>query len=257
MANVFITGSADGLGQMAAALLIKQGHRVVLHARNEQRGQQAMDKTPGAESVLIADLSGMEETKNLATKANARGRFDAVIHNAAVYNVSSRDRTIDGLPLIFAVNSLAPYILTALMLRPERLIYLSSGMHSQGTSKLDGLIFNKLRVRDGISYSDSKLHNLILCLAVARIWSNVIANAVDPGWVPTKMGGAGAPDNLEKGFQTQAWLAVSNDKEAKMTGRYMHHQKEKEYLAEADKIKVQDNFISRCEQISGVPFRTE
>ena len=88
MARIFITGSADGLGQLSAAALVAQGHRVVLHARNEKRAQQALEKVPGAETVLIADLSSIEEIKQLASKANASGAFDAVIHNAGVYKVA-------------------------------------------------------------------------------------------------------------------------------------------------------------------------
>jgi NAD(P)-dependent dehydrogenase (short-subunit alcohol dehydrogenase family) len=121
MARIFITGSSDGLGSMTAKLLADQGHRVVLHARNPERGRQALGKVPEAEKVLIGDLSSMDETKRLAEDVNAMGHFDAVIHNAGVYQVSNM--------LIFAVNTLAPYILTCLVQRPERLIYLSSGMH--------------------------------------------------------------------------------------------------------------------------------
>jgi len=245
MAKIFITGSADGLGQMAAKLLISQGHQVVLHARNSERGRQALDKVSGAENVLIADLSSIEETKKLALEVNAMGGFDAIIHNAGVYNVSNR--------LIFAVNSIAPYILTCLIQRPKRLIYLSSGMHLQGNPNLD-ISSNDL---GRFSYSDSKLHDLILSMAVARKWPEVYSNAVDPGWVPTKMGGTGAPDNLEKGFQTQAWLAVSNDDEAKVNGRYFYHKKEKHYLPEAADTKLQEKFLTLCEQISGVHFPTD
>jgi NAD(P)-dependent dehydrogenase (short-subunit alcohol dehydrogenase family) len=240
MARIFITGSADGLGQMAANLLIDQGHHLILHARNAERGRHALDKVPGAEKVLIADLSSIEETKKLASEVNALGHFDCIIHNAGVYQVSNR--------IIFAVNTLAPYILTCLIQRPKRLIYLSSGMHLQGNPNLDILSYDAGR----FSYSDSKLHDLILSMAIARKWTNVYSNAVDPGWVPTKMGGTGAPDNLGKGFQTQAWLAVSNDDEAKVTGRYFYHKKEKHYLLEASDINVQQRFLALCEKISGV-----
>lgn len=237
MAKVFITGSADGLGQLAAKELISQGHEVVLHARDEKRGREALDKVPDAENVLIADLSILEETKELASKVNAIGIFDAVIHNAGVYRVSNK--------LIFSVNTLAPYILTCLIQKPKRLIYLSSGMHLQGNASIE---------KNSYTYSDSKLHDLILSMAVASKWADVYANAVDPGWVPTKMGGAGAPDNLQKGFQTQIWLAVSNDKEAQVSGRYFHHKREEHYLPAANDIKVQEKFLAMCEQITGVHF---
>lgn len=242
MARIFITGSADGLGQLAAEALIAQGHRVVLHARNEKRGQEALEKLPGAETVLAADLSNMEETKHLAAEVNASGKFDAVIHNAGVYRASAQE--------ILTVNTLAPYILTCLIDRPQRLIYLSSGMHLDGSAKLESLHSKPSR----ITYSDSKLHVLMLCKAVARKWPEVYANAVDPGWVPTKMGGAGAPDDLQKGYETQVWLAVSGDRRAKVSGRYFHHEKAARYNPEADDVQLQERFLSSCEEITGVPF---
>lgn len=240
MARIFITGSADGLGQLAAKALIAQGHRVVLHARNEQRGREALDKVPGAEGVVTADLGSMDETKRLASEVNALGEFDAVIHNAGVYNASAEE--------IFAVNTLAPYILTCLIQRPKRLIYLSSDMHLQGRSKLESFKTDTGR----ITYSDSKLHVLMLCMAVARKWPGGYANAVDPGWVPTKMGGQGAPDDLQKGYETQVWLAVSDDEKAKVSGRYFHHRKESRHNPEADDASLQERFLSLCQEITGV-----
>jgi len=180
MAKIFITGSADGLGQLAAKELVKHGHEVVLHARNEKRGQEALKQVPGAKDMMIADLSDIDEIKVLAEKANAFGVFDAVIHNAGVYQTSARQ--------LLYVNTLAPYILTGLMHRPKRLIYLGSGMHLSGHPQWT----------EKPSYSNTKLHMLMLAKALARKWPEVYANAVDPGWVPTRMGGAGAPDDLGK-----------------------------------------------------------
>jgi len=242
MARIFITGSADGLGQLAAKALIAQGHQVVLHARNEKRGQEALDKVPGAEGVVTADLGNVDETKQLASKVNALGKFDAVIHNAGVYNAPPKE--------IFTVNTLAPYILTCLIQKPERLIYLSSGMHLQGHSKLESFKSDISR----ITYSDSKLHVLMLCKTVARKWSHVYANTLDPGWVPTKMGGQGAPDDLQQGYETQVWLAVSNDEKAKVSGRFFHHKKESRYNPEADNVALQERFLDLCKEITGVSF---
>lgn len=253
MARIFITGSADGLGQLAAKALIKVGHQVVLHARNAERGKQALEKVPGAEDVLIADLSSIEETKALASRANASGTFDAVIHNAGVYRVSGKTLSVDDLPVLFAVNSLAPYILTCLIKKPERLIYLSSGMHLRGDPSLDNLPVGTNR-SSYVTYSDTKLHDVILSMAVARKWADVYSNAVDPGWVPTKMGGAGAPESLEKGFQTQVWLAVSNDAEATVNGHYFHHKRQAHHLPAAKAATVQEKFLALCEQITGVRF---
>ena len=250
MARIFITGSADGLGMLAAKSLVKLGHQVVLHARNAERSRQAMAKVPGAKQVLTAELSSIKETIQLAQNVNALGSFDAVIHNAGVYQVSHLEKSIDGLPILLSVNTLAPYILTCLIQKPKRLIYLSSGMHIQGDATLSGLNENKLR----ITYSDSKLHDLILSMAVARKWNAVLSNTVDPGWVPTKMGGAGAPDDLQKGIKTQVWLAVSEDAKARVTGRYFHHQSEHRFLQQAADPQVQETLLSFCEQMTGIPF---
>jgi NAD(P)-dependent dehydrogenase (short-subunit alcohol dehydrogenase family) len=244
MARIFITGSSDGLGSMAANLLVDQGHKVVLHARNAERGRQALEKVPGAEKVLIADLSSIEETKQLAADANETGHFNAVIHNAGVYQVPNK--------LIFAVNTLAPYILTCLIQRPERLIYLSSGLHLQGDQGLRNLSHDSGRY----NYSDSKFHVVILSMAVARKWPDVYSNSVNPGWVPTKMGGRSAPDNLEQGAETQAWLAVSDEKEAKVSGRYFHHMREKYFMPEAGDPVLQEKFLDLCEQITGIRLPT-
>jgi NAD(P)-dependent dehydrogenase (short-subunit alcohol dehydrogenase family) len=232
--KIFITGSAGGLGQLAAKHLVGVGHEVVLHARNAERGKEALKNVPGAKNVLIADLSNIGETKVLAEKANALGTFDVVIHNAGVYRTSAEQ--------LLQVNTLAPYILTALMHRPERLIYLSSGMHLSGHTGWT----------DRPSYSDTKLHVLMLAKVLAREWPEVYANAVDPGWVATKMGGAGAPDDLEQGYQTQVWLAVSDDPKAKVCGQYFYHQKAARYNAVADDINNQDELLLNCNRLTGL-----
>lgn len=240
MSRIFITGSADGLGQLAAIALIAEGHHVVLHARNEARGQQAWEAAPGAEAVVTGDLSSLEETMQLATKVNSLGAFDVVIHNAGLYTATGEE--------LFCVNTLAPYILTCQIQKPKRLIYLSSDLHESGHPKLENFTSNVC----SITYPDTKLHVLMLCKAVARTWTDVYANALNPGWVPTKMGGTGAPDSLEKGYQTQTWLAVSNDDQVKVSGRFFYHQKRTHYSAEADNVQLQDQFMDLCKEITGV-----
>ena len=245
MARIFITGSADGLGHLTAKSLVAQGHGVVLHARSTERAKQTIEKISGAESVLVADLASIDETIKLADEVNALGKFDAIIHNAGVYRTSGE--------IIFAVNTLAPYILTCLIQKPTRLIYLSSGMHSGGNpNRLDSDFANRRT-----SYSDSKFHDVILTMAVARNWPDVYANAVNPGWVSTKMGGPGAPDDLKKGYQTQEWLAVSDEDAAKVTGKYFYHKKQQDYLSAAEVPAVQESFLSLCEQVTGVRFPGE
>lgn len=243
------------MGQMAARILVEQGHRVVLHARNEKRAQEAMAEVPGAETVLHGDLSVISEMKKLAMEINAIGKFDAIIHNAALgYQEQGRGNTPDSLPPVFAVNSLAPYILTCLINPPKRLVYMSSGLHTQGDASLKDLTWSERRWSGYAAYADSKLHDLVLALAVARYWPDVLSNAVEPGWVATKMGGPNAPDNLQKGAETQAWLAVGEDDSAKVSGRYFYHQREKDCLRTAMDEEIQERLLAELKAISGVTF---
>lgn len=253
MARIFITGSSDGLGLLSAKALVAAGHQVVVHARNEERAKSTTRQIPGAENLLIGDLASMEATIKLSEKVNELGRFNAIIHNAGIYQVQANARSMDGLPLLFAVNSLAPYILTVLIERPERLIYLSSGMHRQGNASEDRLS-SILDGRYFPSYSDSKLHNVILAFAVDRKWPGVVSNAVDPGWVPTKMGGSHAPGDLKKGYETQVWLAVEQDREAIRSGRLLYHKQEVNFNLQAREEKIQEKFLSVCAKITGLPF---
>lgn len=233
MSRILITGSTDGLGQLAARQLIEDGHEVVLHARNAQRAGEAMKNLPGAKAVLIADLADMDQTKDLAQQAN-QYVFNAVIHNAGVYQASAQQ--------LLQVNTLAPYILTALMNRPERLIYLSSGMHLSGHAKWT----------EHPSYSDTKLQVLMLARILAKEWPEIYANAVDPGWVPTRMGGRAAPDNLQKGYETQVWLATSEEPEALVSGQYFHHQRAAPYNHSADDRAAQQGLLAACTQLTDI-----
>lgn len=252
MARVFITGSADGLGKMAAQLLIEQGHTVILHARNDARGQEALKGLPGAESVVTGDLSSIRETRGIAEQVNALGVFDAVIHNAGVgYREPSRGATEDGLPHVFAVNTLAPYILTALIEKPKRLVYLSSMLHQQGDASLKDLAWKERPWQGQQAYSDTKFHDVLLAFAIARLWPDVQSNAVDPGWVATKMGGRAASDDLDQGHRTQAWLAVDDDP-AKVTGEYFYHMRRRTPKQATREAALQDKLVDACRRLSGI-----
>lgn len=240
MAKVFITGSTDGLGFLAAKMLLEKGHEVVLHARNVKRAEELKQKLPSAQTVLIADLSDIEETKQLAKEVNALGKFDAIIHNAGVYQASKS--------LIFSVNVLAPYILTALIEKPKRLIYIGSNMHPQGVLDIENI-----SVKSGVSYSTSKLFILMLAFALKRRWNDVYVNTVDPGWVPTKMGGSGASDDLIEGTKTQVWLASS--KEATLSGHYFFHMQKSSHSPKADDENAQEKLLERCKEISGIELK--
>jgi NAD(P)-dependent dehydrogenase (short-subunit alcohol dehydrogenase family) len=252
VARVLITGSTDGLGLMAARLLVEQGHDVTLHARDEVRGQQASAALPAVEAVVIGDLSGIGGMRSVAAQANDLGRYDAVIHNVGVgYREPRRVDTEDGLAHVFAINVLAPYLLTALMKRPDRLVYLSSRMHRGGSEDLSDLQWRNRRWNGSQAYSDSKLFDLVLAFAVARRWPAVRSNAVEPGWVPTKMGGPGAPDDLDEAHRTQVWLAVDPGT-ADVTGQYWYHRQPRQTHPAATSTEVQDGLLAACAELTGV-----
>jgi NAD(P)-dependent dehydrogenase (short-subunit alcohol dehydrogenase family) len=253
MARVFITGSSDGLGRMAAQLLVQQGHGVVLHARSQQRGQESLTAVRGAEAVVIGDLTSIAQTRRVAEQVNDLGVFDAVIHNAGIgYREPRRIATEDGLPQVFAVNTLAPYILTALIKKPKRLVYLSSGLHRNGDASLKDLAWEHRPWQGQQAYSDTKLHDVLLAFAFARRWRDVLSNALEPGWVPTKMGGAGAPDDLDAGHRTQVWLAVSDDPAATVTGGYFYHLRPRAPEPATRDVERQQELLDACKRFSGI-----
>jgi NAD(P)-dependent dehydrogenase (short-subunit alcohol dehydrogenase family) len=253
MSRVFITGSAEGLGSMAANLLIEQGHDVTLHARSEARAEQALAAAPGATLVVVGDLSSLAQTRGVAAQVSDLQPFDAVIHNAGVgYREARRIVTEDGLEQVFAVNVLAPYLLTALMKRPKRLVYLSSGLHQQGEVDFEDLQWERRRWSGFQAYADSKLHDAILAAAVAARWPDVRANAVEPGWVATKMGGPGAPDELLQGPVTQAWLAISDDQAALTTGGYFYHRQLREPHPSMHDPEAQQGLLNACAALTSV-----
>jgi NAD(P)-dependent dehydrogenase (short-subunit alcohol dehydrogenase family) len=238
MSRVFITGSADGLGRAAAKTLLDDGDEVVVHARNNDRLTAVRDLIDRGAAAVVGDLSDRDQARGIADQVNDLGRMNAVIHNAGVYTG----------PHILPVNIVAPYLLTALIDRPQRLVYLSSSEHRGGQAKLADVDWSG---RTTGSYPDSKLFVTTLAAAVARLWPDVLSNAVDPGWVPTRMGGPGAPDDLRLGHLTQAWLATSKDANARTSGGYWHHQRRIEPHAAADDRGFQDQLLNELAGFTG------
>src|SRR5262245_4017079 len=253
MARVFITGSADGLGLMAGRLLAEEGHTVVLHARSDARAEDARRALPQAAAVAVGDVSTLAATRSVADQANARGRFDAVIHNVALgYQEPRRVVTVDGVSQLWAVNVLAPYVLTALMDKPDRLVYLSSGMHTGGDPRLQDVQWANRRWNGSQAYADTKLHDVMLAFGVARRWPDVLSNAVTPGWVPTRLGGPAAPHDLDQAHRTQVWLAVSADLHAKVTGCYFCHLQTADVHPAARDPVLQERLFEYCREVSGI-----
>ena len=254
MPRIFITGSTDGLGRAAAGALIGDGHDVVLHARTRERAAALSDLAPDAAGVVTGDLSSAAETRDVAGQVNRIGRMDAVIHNAGVYLEPSRGTTADGHATTLAVNTLAPYLLTALTDRPDRLIYLSSGLHhaGAGAGSLRDIDWTSRPWNAARAYAESKLHLTALALTLARAWPDVLSNAVDPGWVPTRMGGPSATGDLQMGHLTQTWLAASHDPAATVSGGYWYHRQRQAPAPQARDPAFQDQLLDRLAALTGV-----
>ena len=253
MARIFITGSSDGLGLTAAQLLVEKGHSVVLHARTQQRADETQSKLPAAESVVVGDLTSITQTRHIADQVNKLGLFDAVIHNAGIgHREPKRIVTEDGLSHLLAVNTIAPYILTALITRPKRLVYLSSVLHQGGDSSLKDLTWAERPWLGQQAYSDTKLHDVLLAFAIARRWPSVLSNALEPGWVPTKMGGSSATDDLDQAHRTQVWLAVSDDPAASVSGEYFYHMEKRHPLPATRDASIQDRLLDFCSRVTRV-----
>lgn len=251
MARVLVTGSSDGIGRQTAADLVSSGNEVVLHARNDQRAEEARAAVPGAAEVVVGDLSSLAGTRSLAEATRASGPFDAVIHNAGVGGADERSVTADGFERIFQVNVLAPYLLTCLLPLPARLVYLTSGLQSQGEVHVDDLQFERRPWNGMQAYSDSKLWDVVLSFAVARRYPTTLSNAVDPGWIKTRMGGPGATDDLPDGAETPVWLATSEDPAAKVTGRYFNRRRELAANPAAHEVDVQEQLLEIAARLTG------
>lgn len=240
MARILITGSADGLGRAAAESIVEEGHEVIVHARSAERLSTLDDLIARGATGVVGDLADLDEVRALAKQVNGSGPIDAVIHNAGV---------LDG-PSILPVNVVAPYVLTASIEGPARVMYLSSSMHRDGTTDIDGADWGGSRKT--LSYSDSKLLVTVLMAAVARRRPETISHAVDPGWVPTKMGGPSATDDLTLGHVTQAWLATTNAPKALVSGHYWHHQRTQTPHAAVHDERFQNGLLAALAAHSGI-----
>ncbi|MHA7208958.1 SDR family NAD(P)-dependent oxidoreductase [Arthrobacter sp. MDT1-65] len=237
--RVLVTGSAEGLGLAAAETLLEQGHGVVVHARTEDRAAGLASLTSRGAGLVVGDLEDRDAVARIAANLNSAEPLDAVIHNAGVWSGDA----------VMPVNVIAPYLLTALLDAPRRHVYLSSGSHYGGRPALEGVDW-----RGDVpgSYSDSKLFVTAFVAALARVRPDLLAAAVDPGWVPTRMGGPNAPDDLDLGHRTQVWLATSDDPEALASGGYWYHRRRREPHDAVHDNGFQDDLLRVLAEETGV-----
>lgn len=240
MSLVFVTGAASGVGLLTARELIDDGHDVVIHARNPERltGEvtEIVDKVRG---VVYGDLDSVTGVETVAASANEYGAFDAVIHNAGS---AGEQKT-------FAVNVVAPYVLSALMTRPKRIVTVSSVMHVNGSPEALPNAF----ATGVIDYSNSKLFVTALMMGLARHWPEIMVHSVHPGWVPTRMGGPSATDDLDLSYRTQTWLATAPESDIvpRTGGYWFHKQVQNPHSATLDPA-FQDEVLHGLKEYTGV-----
>lgn len=253
MARVLITGSSTGIGQAAAVTLIAQGHEVVLHARNARRAAEAEAAVGGASGTAIGDLSSFEGIRALARDAERRGSYDTVVLNAGIGRLHEPDRvlTVDGNELMFQVNTLSAYLLTALLPRPKRLIFTSSAMAGAGVLDLDDPSYDERPYNGREAYCSTKLHLVLLALGLGRRWPGVDSIAFDPGFVATQMtvrNGDVAPLSAQHAGDRLARLAVGGTTAA---NGYDTERAWQPGPAENDPAR-QDGLLALCAKLTGV-----
>lgn len=242
MSRILVTGSAAGLGRLTAESLLSTGHDLVVHARNRERAASLRGLIDRGAHLVVGDFTDRDAVRRIAAELNDAAKpLDAVIHNAGVWSGRA----------VMPVNIVAPYLLTALLQRPRRLVYLSSSSHYGGDPSLGGLDWRGERAG---SYEDSKLFVTTLAAAVARVRPHVLSNAVDPGWVPTTMGGPDAPDDLELGHRTQEWLVSSDDPEALTSGGYWYHRELRQPHRAVNEPAFQDGLLHALAEETGTSF---
>lgn len=240
MAMILVTGATTGLGLATARALAADGHEVVIHARSP--GRLTDDVTAGMRDAITGDLADEDQTRGVAEQANAHGRFDVVIHNAGVLTS----------PEVYAVNVIAPYLLSVLMTPTRRALVLSSSMHLSGEARLDVLTMPGAGMRPR-AYDTSKLLATALTLALARRRPEQLWHAVDPGWVPTRMGGPEASDDLAEGHRTQKWLATAAVEEiTPRSGGYWHHRQARRPHPAALDADFQTSLLLRLAETTGL-----
>lgn len=233
---ILITGSTSGIGRQAALDLARTGARVLLHGRDLRRGQETLEeirRETGNDrlQLYLADLSSQQQIRRMAEQiVQEQERLDVLVNNAGVF-MRNRQLTEDGIEMTFAVNHLAPFLLTHLLLdllkrsAPSRVVTVSSGTHRRARLDWDNL--QGERDYDGYqAYSLSKLGNVLFTLELAdRLrGTGVTANCLEPGVIRTKLlqtgwGGSWGQDP-EVGASRVVYLAVSPEVEG-VTGRYL------------------------------------
>jgi NAD(P)-dependent dehydrogenase (short-subunit alcohol dehydrogenase family) len=220
MATICVTGSSDGIGLATARVLLGRGHRVLVHARSEERGRPVLQDLhamglSGDVQLVTGDLARLSGVRDLAGQLREQGPVDVLIHNAGVWVRGGTPRTTeDGFETTFAVNVLAPHLLTSLLadVVTERLLWLGSGMAGSGRFDPAHLDATARGARDPHqAYADSKACDVALAGAWGRRLPQLASAAVDPGWVRTKLASPGAPGQVDTSAESLAFCSLDAD----------------------------------------------
>jgi len=274
--TVLITGATDGIGKITALRLAERGAHVVLVGRDPaktERVVQEIKTATGSTEIesLIADLSSMQQVRDLADQFKRQhDRLDVLINNAGAM-FFSRKETVDGLELTFALNHMAYFILTNRLLdmikasAPARIVNVSSMAHYGRTINFDDLQ-NERRYSPQRVYGQSKLLNVLFTYELARRLegTGVTANTLHPGVVATQFAAnnwgpvgklARRVLNLvsispEEGAQTSIYLATSPEVEG-VSGQYFDKCRAKESSPASYDQESQRRLWAISEQIAG------
>jgi len=249
--RALVTGSSDGIGAAIADELTRRGMQVVRHARNERRAAQCREHAGANVPVVVGDLASLASTRALAAQISDLGRLDVIVHNAGWLSPDqARSVTEDGMERTFQINAVGPYLLTAAVPLPRRLVYVSSDSIRSAHLDLSDLQ-HESSWEPMQAYADSKLALTALALYVARRYPDVPCNAVHPGWVRSKMSGDVAPLSLEQGADTPVWLACADDPGARVTGQLFHDRRPVIYNDEAHDPAIQVALVAALEELTG------
>ncbi|MGQ0600302.1 MAG: SDR family oxidoreductase [Anaerolineales bacterium] len=266
--TILITGATDGIGKQAALELAQLGHRVLLHGRNPARGQAVLDEIRAATGnttleYFNADLSSLAQVRQLAAEVQAKhARLDVLINNAGVF-MNERVLSEDGFEMTFAVNHLAHFLLTNLLLdplrrsAPARIIVVASQVHSSG--RIDFGDLQLARRFDGYAaYANSKLANMLFSyeLATRLHGAPVTVNGLHPGVIATKLlhegwGGGGGGARVGAGATTIVYLATSLEVEG-VTGHYFVDRREAQSSAASRDRQLQRELWGVSAQLTGL-----
>jgi NAD(P)-dependent dehydrogenase (short-subunit alcohol dehydrogenase family) len=249
VSTIAVTGSTDGIGLAAARALLARGHRVLVHARSEQRGRPVVDSLDGDVALVTGDLSSPASVRGLADQLRGHGPLDALVHNAGVWvRGDVPRRTADGVETTFAVNVLAPHLLTALVgdAVRGRLLWLGSGMARSG--RPDPATLGQ-ETDPGRAYATSKAADVALAIGWGRRLPSLASAAYDPGWVPTKLASSGAPGDVRRSGEGLAWCATEADLTA---APYWADRRPTPVPAPLRDPGLQDALLAACDRLAGL-----